>query len=217
MDLGVGADRLPGVEVDGLCTVGAELGRDLEPLVEQSLTFTVVVVGEHTDVMEPAFAGAVHLAVQRRRVVVLFDELDLDVAGVTEGVRHVGLDVLAAVAKPVGPMVRRQEERTGTGGGHPVVDRPGDVGDEERLLERNSNERHGVLLDRWMSVRGTGYVAGSCWTAPSESKSSMLCAPRRNSFSVISLPVSSSCSYCAYDENPYIRHRPTATRVSKKT
>ena len=55
MDLGVGPDRRPGVEVDGLGAIGAQFGCDLESLIEESLAFAVVVVREDTDVVEPAF------------------------------------------------------------------------------------------------------------------------------------------------------------------
>ena len=64
----------------------------------------------------------VHLAVDRRRVVVLDDELDHGVAEVAKGVRHVGFVCRAAVREFVASMMRRDDERSGAVQAVPFVD-----------------------------------------------------------------------------------------------
>jgi hypothetical protein len=91
VDLGEAARHRPRVEVGGVDALDLQLAGQLEAEVEEALALRGVVVDERGDVVEPLLPGPVHLAVDGRCVVVLLDELDLEVAEIAEGVRHVGL------------------------------------------------------------------------------------------------------------------------------
>ena len=76
-----------GVEVGGVDPARPQLAGELEALVEEVLARRREVVDERRHVVEALVAAAYMLAVDRRRVVVLLDELDHHVAEVAEARR----------------------------------------------------------------------------------------------------------------------------------
>ena len=136
MDLGEAAVHLACVEVGGVDPVGVQTCRTVEAHRLETTELGFEVVDEHTDMMEALLARREHVAVDRRRVVVLFDELNVHVAEVAERIRHVGFVVGASIVEAIGAMVRRDDERPSAKHLAPTVDRGGEVVDEVCLLKQ---------------------------------------------------------------------------------
>ena len=100
MDLGEDAVHLAGVEVGGIDPARPQLAGELEAVVEEVLARRREVVDEGRDVVEALLTRTEHVAVDRRRVIVLLDELEHRVAEVAEGVGDIGLLRRAAVGEP---------------------------------------------------------------------------------------------------------------------
>ena len=135
VDLGETSGDRTGVEVGGVDVVGVQSGGAHEPEGFESGEIGLEVVDQHPAVVEPELTGLVHVAVDRRGVVVLHDELDHRVAEVAERVGHIRLVIGPAVVERIGPMMLAQHEGAGTEESVPLADRCVEVLDEEGLLE----------------------------------------------------------------------------------
>jgi hypothetical protein len=88
-----------GVEIGLVHFVGIEFGRERVAHVEPALALCGEVRNEVGDVVKAFLARLVHVAVDRRLVVMLLDELDHRVAEIAEGIGNVGLDRGAAISE----------------------------------------------------------------------------------------------------------------------
>src|SRR3954453_16204304 len=103
-DLDHGAWMGLGVEIGKAPLVTADLALMADPIAERErpVVERLVVVAPVGHVLEAFVAGLEEFPVQRRRVVALLDQLDLEVAGIGQRDAHLDGGVLAAMAKPVG-------------------------------------------------------------------------------------------------------------------
>ena len=145
MDLGKAARDGASVEVRRIDPVGVQSTCGLEAEVDKALVFGLEVVHEVGDVVEPLLAPLVHIAVDRRGVVVLHDQLDHEIAQIAEGVRHVGLVRRGAVGERVALVVLGDCEGSSPERLAPPDDRFVEVIDEIGMLEERvaGEGRHG--------------------------------------------------------------------------
>lgn len=112
MNLGEAARDISRVEVGGIHIVGEESGRARKTCIDESIELDLEVVDKKAKVMEArSDTIRVHVAIDRRLVVVLHDELNHHLAEVAKRVRHVGLGCGAAVVEAVTSMMFGHEER----------------------------------------------------------------------------------------------------------
>ena len=105
MDLRERTVQLARVEVGGIHTVHVQAAGRFEAEADEALVLPFEVVHQDREMVIPLLARGVHVAVDRRRVVVLLDELDHRVAEVAERVRHIGLLVGPAIREGVTPVM----------------------------------------------------------------------------------------------------------------
>ncbi len=127
VDLCEAAVNLAGVKIGGVHVVGPQLTRVYKPEVQHALSCGGEVIYETPGMVKTFFARGEHVTVNRRRIVVLLDELDLVVAEVTECVRDISFLVGAAILELVGLVMWHQYKRTGTVQAMPLTGRLFDI------------------------------------------------------------------------------------------
>jgi hypothetical protein len=110
MNLGQTPVGFARVEGRGIDPVGAEPRGTGEPHCLERFELVLEIVNKNPDMMKALLADGEHVSVDGWRVVILDDELDVHVAQVVEGVRHIGLVVGAALVEYVGLVVMGEHD-----------------------------------------------------------------------------------------------------------
>lgn len=170
VNLGESSVDMASIKVRGLHTIGAQLASRFEAEIDQPLTFGFEVGHQIGAVVIALLPRLIHLAIDRRRVVVLRDELNHGVTEVAERIRDIGFLVGAPIGEFVARVMFGHRKRTGPVGFVPIRNRLLEIVDEVRLLKyriRSSQSSHQTPLCRsniTVIIRATtifGWTSGS--------------------------------------------------------
>jgi hypothetical protein len=148
------------VEVARVDVGHVEFARKFEACIKHPLTFADVVADQHGHVMEAGAAIRVHIAIDRRLIVVLLNELDLLLAGIAERIGNVGLGSRSAIHELRSLVMFRDVERPGVKRASKPLRRGLDVIYDVRVL-KDRLSAHGPTV----AVPGLGLkrVGRSIW------------------------------------------------------
>ena len=143
---------VPGVEVRRVDIVGPQFAGIDKAQVQHALSRSSEIINQATHMMEAFFALLVHIPIDRWRIIMLLDKLNVGIAEIPEGIRDIRFLWCAAILKFVGLVMWYEDEGTGTVESVPLPGSLFNVIDEVGVLKNRINHASASLTDSFQPV-----------------------------------------------------------------